>query len=614
MIQQRLFQTMPTTTTTTTRLINISADCIAEILKHIDLQHLNRLYECGNHALQQIMHRGGVQSITSMSFKQPPLTILHSRYPFVRELYIKSYHDVSNWCRLQFTEIDLPDHIFPIPSPETSLDHLRTLHIDRTNFFHSSNPTSEEILCLPKSLTNLMLRGVNITDKIVMVLPQSLITLSLPDDVLLTDAGVACLPQSLKHLYLATNTNITSVGFASLPSGLLSLRISLATLNDSDILCLSNNTVSLQSLDLGYCRNLTEECIIFLPQNLTKLMMPMYTSCSPSSISRLPPALVSLSIGNITSSFGSSRLITWPVNLKRLSVGFLWNVDDEYDSADSDGYDDDESDTESDKNPKACHFSNEDVENLPRTLTSLEIFGATTIDDDGVLLLPPHLLYLRVKYECNIGDIGIANLPRGLLSLCLKSNQYVTDRSFLRLPPNLLSLKLPNNVGIGMMENCLMHLPVTLMKLNLKLASHRFTTDCFKLLPRNLVKLHFGMMERRRERKLDSSGTEFLPPCLTSLNIGHVLGHLLPSKMPRSLTRVRLGRYGSLVLERSDQIPLGLKWMQPPPSSLSSPPHDASKSTNCDDVKSIVLLSLIFTAAIFATLHFQDLRSWYIYK
>lgn len=130
-------------------------------------------------------------------------------------------------------------------------------------------------------------------------------------------------------------------------------------------------------------------------------------------------------------------------------------------------------------------FGNEEIKELPRSLTALYLNHPSEITNEGLKFLPPDILHLRLEAH-KLSDEGIANLPKQLLTLNI-SNKVFNDVIIKKLPRTLELLAL--NKSENLTHKGIKHLPRGLLGLELKSCS--LTELSLNVLPRSLCYLSF---------------------------------------------------------------------------------------------------------------------------
>lgn len=132
------------------------------------------------------------------------------------------------------------------------------------------------------------------------------------------------------------------------------------------------------------------------------------------------------------------------------------------------------------------NMTNAAVSLLPRSLTFLELFENTTIDDDGVAFLPPHLTHLVLYSNTHLTDRAMHLLPRTLKSLNLDGNDLISNEGVSHLPPCLTCLSMNGNTRLT--SECFVELPRGLTWLDIASVGGINGEDIAHL-PRNLIHL-----------------------------------------------------------------------------------------------------------------------------
>lgn len=333
---------------------------------------------------------------------------------------------------------------------------------------------------LPKGLRTLDLSSVEtVSNGDLAFLPQGLTELSLPLVKRLTDACAEYLPPDLTHLHLSGD-NITNEWFGQLPPSLHTLILRAATaptnvaiqqlvercpdirilglpkaaLTIAALLSLPNELQQLDctafielledkfvaalprhltTLDLRPNFRLTPSCLPLLPRSLKHIDWPQkFAFTSANGLSQLPPALKHLDLTRCK-TVANETVAALPPALVALSLpqtNTLTDVGLKY----------------LPRRLEALHlFANKEITArgfaaLPGSLRSLTINGPG-FSEDSVQYLPKSLTTLTIDAKAPISDDVVPHLPRALKMLRI-ANALITDDCIPDLPPQIKNLYL----------------------------------------------------------------------------------------------------------------------------------------------------------------------------
>lgn len=238
-------------------------------------------------------------------------------------------------------------------------------------------------------------------------------------------------------------------------------------------------------------------------------------------------------------------------------------------------------------------LTNEQIELLPRSITSLEMDEAINITTAGVLLLPPSLTLL-VLDNCKIKVEGFKALPKTLTSLRISRDTSLTSAVFDHLPPYLTWLRLPPSTESEMTEEQVKKLSRNLKAFDIT-NSRNLTPNSISFLPPDfydhptclpkilrpyVVLPHF---KRFRLSKLNFTAWmcdelikietwRLLPPHITFLDTFCLIDTGMPRTpnheewqlLPRQLHTLKLDKITNLPMDAVKHIPRQLQYLQAP--------------------------------------------------
>lgn len=419
------------------------------------------------------------------------------------------------------------------------------------------------------------------------------------------------LPRALRHLRISDNVGIWSFLVKDLPPELRILELpDDDSLSDDDILQLppklthldlhSNDTLTgacaknlprdLTHLDLCCNMQFSKECMAHFPRNLRLLKL----SCDDGVIvTDLPPGLAHLELLGLRSNLADEDILDLPRTLTHLRVTL------------------------------SPYLSSAAFRHLPDKMTYLSLCGDWNIRPDDVLCLPPcltylefqmnrnlnnsclanlssNLMHLHIDYNNLVTDAGIKLLPRGLLSLSMKSNNKLTNSAIPHLPSGLTRLVMSSNKRWT--DSFVPHLPRGLLHLNVA-SNKNFSDICIPHLPKGLISLNM-----LSSTNMTDISVAQLPRGLTFLDWGHVTGltNEAIKDLPRELIHLDLASSRQLTTAAAKSLPpkLSVLFWNPKAASVddsavgrqdlkleSRPPILSSKMQDCF---AIALICAIF--------------------
>ncbi len=154
---------------------------------------------------------------------------------------------------------------------------------------------------------------------------------------------------------------------------------------------------------------------------------------------------------------------------------------------------------------------NENIQDIPSGLTSLNLSNCDQITDEGLEKLPKDLTSLDLRHCTKITDKGLSKLPHGLASLDLRYCNQITDEGIGKLPQGLASLDLRYCAQIT--DEGLGKLPKGLTSLDLT-ECDQITDEGLSMLPKGLTSLDLSFCAQ-----ITDKGLSMLPKGLTSLKL-----------------------------------------------------------------------------------------------
>jgi hypothetical protein len=323
---------------------------------------------------------------------------------------------------------------------------------------------------LPQTLRNLHLTDIAKLGNL-KILPPGLQTLVSFDANALSDEEILALPRTLTNLKLPYTT-ATKNGLKNLPSGLrkLALKVPFSALTEpypfiSSLEVLSSEIVDpmaikgawrLRKISTGHFMG--DHSHLKGLNGLERIELIDDVKFEREWLQNLPDQLQELEINQLVDLLGSGQGVSQylPRAMKSLVIYGQQPISDKF------------------------------IQHLPRDLTSLIInSGCITLTDLALEWLPRGLRTLILPYARDVTDLGIKLMPRGLTALSLGRASLLTDEAVPHLPRGLQSLKLDNCTLFT--NQSAKDFPRTLISLELT-NNTNLTPSCIQSLPPCLLR------------------------------------------------------------------------------------------------------------------------------
>jgi serine/threonine protein kinase len=448
---------------------------------------------------------------------------------------------------------------------------------------------------LPSGLTFLKLCCSRITDAGLLMIPQSLLTLHLINNVYITDKGVRTIPQGLTKLILDDGDGMTPACLKTLPRGLTYLDLPHSILfevtdelirdfppNITELNMERNENLTLAgivrlprkltSLNLASNENLTDSCIKHLPRGLKYLNLSMSDYLSLSCLADLPscqtvvlPQRLLLNIRDQHVAHLPRQLLFWDLEANQFVTAKAFELLPR-------------SLTSINLSPAMVRgLSDSIAKHIPPLLTELDLSHNTILTDEAISHLPSPLTRLNLYWNTNLTDAAISLLPRGLMYLNLGCNDKLTDACAVGLPRMLLELSIDANANFT--DSFITGLPKSLVYLNLThaylltpkclahmpplLTAWEMSPNFLNSIPADLVALiprHLKKLDLWGNALLNDASLSVLPPHLTFLNASAAAGltnYAIPS-LPATLKSLILEDNRNLEDSSISYLPRGI--------------------------------------------------------
>lgn len=359
-------------------------------------------------------------------------------------------------------------------------------HLQDLNVSNCQQMTDDWMKQLYISFPNLQSLNVSnckaLTDSMGQYLSRSLRVLNLAH-CNLTDRVLVDLPDPLQSLNISNCTKIKGTTFQHLPQGLQSLNASWCQLENDGLRYLRQG---LKSLILAGCQEITTKGFQYLPSSLEHLDISHCDQLTDEDLQYVSSCLSLRDLNLSNCLFTENGLRDLPSSLLKLNLSYCTNL-----------------------NINTLSY-------IPPSVRSLNFANCDNLTDEWLIRLTDFLVLEElILSNCkNVTSKGLQYLPRSLLKLDLNGFANLSVECFKTLPPLLQILIVANCKGIT--PECLSQLPVPLLTLDLS-SNHNLKDNWLQNLP-SLQELSLTQCPQ-----LTHQGITLLPRSLRILNLSKCL-------------------------------------------------------------------------------------------